>query len=201
MSHLKKANLDQFVLLNQIFTHDEETLGHIFVFSGEENLPKAIPQNWNLPVNFSEGKLHIRVKVMSKPTKAKVRYMLYLMSGGHGDQYRAVVGHNLVEFTEPGTYDFEENVSSIFDQENINWARPLHEMIVSVWDKNNFPVETRWSHGGKWEGSPHLSLYYPMKVHYTAVVVAKGGKFRGWPSRFALLQEKVKNRLKRLLKS
>lgn len=191
MSKQTKASKNQFVLVNQIFNHDQESLGHIFVFAGKDNLPKQVPTNWKYPIDFCQGKVYIRVKVLSKPTKEKVRYMLYLLSGGHGDDYRAVIGHNLVEFTEPGIYEFEADVSSTFDYKNINWEQPIDEMLVSVWDRNNFPIETRWGHGGKWQGSPDLSLYYPMKVHYTAVVVAKGSQFQGWPGQFALVKSQV----------
>lgn len=194
-----KASAQQFVLVNKIFNHDQESLGHVRLFAGKDNLPKQVPTNWKYPVNYCNGKVHIRVEVLSKPTKAKVKYMLYLLSGGHGDEYRAVIGHNLVEFTEPGVYEFEENVSSIFDYEHINWEQPIDEMLVSVWDKNNFPIETRWHHAGKWEGSPNISLYYPLKVHYTAVVVPEGGEFQGWPGKLDLLKADAKAALNRSL--
>lgn len=188
MENQTKASAEQFVLVNKVFTHDQTSLGHVFAFVGKDNLPKGVPTNWKSPVNYCQGKIHIRVEVLSKPTKAKVKYMLYLLSGGHGDEYRAVIGHNLVEFTEPGVYEFEEDVSSIFDYKNVNWEQPIDEMLVSVWDKNNFPIDTRWGHGGKWDGSPDTSLYYPMKVHYTVVVVPEGGKFQGWPGKLELVK-------------
>lgn len=193
------AGAKQFVLVNKVFTHDQNTLGHIFVFAGKDNLPKGVPTNWKHPVNYCNGKIHIRVEVLSKPTNAKVKYMLYLLSGGHGDQYRAVIGHNKVEFREPGIYEFEEDASSIYEYKNINWEQPIDEMLVSVWDQNNFPIDTRFGHGGKWEGSPNLSLYFPMKVHYTVVVVPEGGVFEGWPGKLDLVKADAKALLGRSL--
>ncbi|XGV97742.1 MAG: hypothetical protein ACAF41_02150 [Leptolyngbya sp. BL-A-14] len=190
MKEKNKAEKSQFTLVDQIFNHDQKSLAHIFIFAGKA-LPKGIPTNWQSPINFCEGKIYIRVRVLKKPTKAPVRYMLYLMSGGHGDAYRAVVGHNLVTFSEPGTYTFEQSMLSILDYSNIDWSQSLEEMLVSVWDQHNFPIETRWGHGGKWEGSPDLTLYYPMKIHYTAVVVAKNGKFQGFPGRLSLFQAEL----------
>lgn len=182
-----RTERNQFTLVDQVFNHDRANLAHIFVFSGQD-LPKGVPTNWQSPTNFDQGKLYIRVRVLHKPTKAPVKYMLYLMSGGHGDEYRAVIGHNLVQFSEPGTYTFEQATQSIWGYEKIHWQQSLDEMLVSVWDQHNFPIDTRWGHGGKWEGSPNIELYYPMKVHYTAVVVAENGKFQGFPGRLSLVQ-------------
>jgi hypothetical protein len=191
MRNKHQAEKNQFTLIDQIFKHDQANLAHIFVFSGKD-VPKGVPIDWQSPTNFDKGKIYIRVSVLQKPTKIPVRYMLYLMSGGHGDEYRAVIGHNLVQFSEPGTYTFEQPLQSIDGYENIHWGQPLDEMLVSVWDQHNFPVDTRWGHGGKWEGSPNIELYYPMKVHYTAVVVAENGTFQGFPNRFSLFQSALR---------
>lgn len=189
----QKAN--QFVLVDQIFQHDEQTLGHVFVFAGKENLPKGVPHDWRYPIDFTQGKAHIRVTVLDKPTDRPVRYMLYLLSGGHGDEYRAVIGTKSVEFSRPGTYEFEEDIRSLFGFENVNWEKPIDEMLVSVWDRHNFPVETRWGHGGKWEGSPNTALYYPMKIHYTVVIVAPSATFKGFPGRLQFLQASLRRML------
>lgn len=49
--------------------------------------------------------------------------------------------------------------------------------MLVVKDKAGHPVDDRFGFGGKWDGSPDFSLYYPMTVRFTAVVVARGASY------------------------
>ena len=49
--------------------------------------------------------------------------------------------------------------------------------MLVIKDKDGNPVDDRFGFGGKWDGSPDFSLYYPMTVRFTAVVVAKGATY------------------------
>lgn len=49
--------------------------------------------------------------------------------------------------------------------------------MLVIKDKAGNPVDDRFGFGGKWDGSPDFSLYYPMTVRFTAVVVARGAAY------------------------
>ncbi|HLF95010.1 MAG TPA: hypothetical protein VJB14_16195 [Planctomycetota bacterium] len=49
--------------------------------------------------------------------------------------------------------------------------------MLVIKDKAGKPVDDRFGFGGKWDGSPDFSLYFPMTVRLTAVVVAKGAAY------------------------
>ncbi len=51
------------------------------------------------------------------------------------------------------------------------------DTMLVIKDKDGKPVDDRFGFGGKWDGSPDFSLYYPMTVRFTAVVVAKGAAY------------------------
>ncbi len=51
------------------------------------------------------------------------------------------------------------------------------DTMLVIKDKDGRPVDDRFGFGGKWDGSPDFSLYYPMTVRFTAVVVAKGAAY------------------------
>jgi hypothetical protein len=53
-------------------------------------------------------------------------------------------------------------------------------MMLVVKDGNGIPVDSRYGWLGQWAGSPDFSLYYPMQVHYRAILVPAGGTFQGW---------------------
>jgi hypothetical protein len=62
--------------------------------------------------------------------------------------------------------------------------RPLFAMQLAVTYQRGAIVHRRVEQGhNKFEGSPDLSLYLPLKVRYTAIVVAKGATLTppsGW---------------------
>jgi len=57
--------------------------------------------------------------------------------------------------------------------------QPLFAMQLAVTDLRGAIVHRRVEQGNnKFEGSPNLALYLPLKVRYTAIVVAKGAEFK-----------------------
>lgn len=59
----------------------------------------------------------------------------------------------------------------------IDWSRRLLDTMIVIKDRAGNPVDDRYGFGGKWDGSPDFSLYYPMTVRFTAVVVARGAAY------------------------
>ena len=59
----------------------------------------------------------------------------------------------------------------------INWASPRTKDGFSVRNSRNKPVSDKG--GFNWSGE-NPANWYPMKVHYTAVLVKAGGTFDGW---------------------
>lgn len=59
----------------------------------------------------------------------------------------------------------------------IDWGRRLLDVMLVIKDKDGHPVDDRYGFGGKWDGSPDFSLYYPMTVRFTAVAVARGAAY------------------------
>lgn len=48
--------------------------------------------------------------------------------------------------------------------------------MLVIKDRAGKPVDDKRQFAGKWHGSPDWSLYFPMTVRFTAVVVAKGAR-------------------------
>lgn len=65
------AQNDQFVLVDTLYVHTTETKG--FSYFG---IPPDVPENWKKPVNFTDGRIHFRLEVLSKPSNVPVNYQL-----------------------------------------------------------------------------------------------------------------------------
>ncbi|MEM6428838.1 MAG: hypothetical protein AAF708_06305, partial [Deinococcota bacterium] len=64
---------------------------------------------------------------------------------------------------------------------SFNWQQRIGRQVLILKDQQGLPIDNRYGFDGKWYASPIFSLYYPMNVRYTAVLVPAGGQFMGWP--------------------
>jgi hypothetical protein len=61
-----------------------------------------------------------------------------------------------------------------------DFSQPLFAMQLAVTDLRGMIVHRRVEQGerNRFEGSPDLGRYLPLKVRYTAIVVAQGAEFQ-----------------------
>ena len=149
---------------------------------GRQYRSLEIPDNWLSPANDYDGKIHYRVEVIEKPNTNIVTSLLCRVTTEefHGT-HNVWFGHGVVAFREPGLYHFEQPVLArrpFIRESKFRFDKPLFAMQLAVTDQRGAIVHRRVEQGNnKFEGSPDLSLYLPLKVRYTAMVVAKGAKF------------------------
>ncbi len=142
-----------------------------------------IPDSWLAPVNYYDGKIHYRVEVMEKPNNNIVTSLLCRVTTEefHGT-HNVWFGHGVVAFRQPGIYHFEQAVLArrpFIRDSKFRFDKPLFAMQLAVTDQRGAIVHRRVEQGNnKFEGSPDLSLYLPLKVRYTAIVVAQGAEFK-----------------------
>ena len=99
----------------------------------------------------------------------------------HTSDNHACVSDSGLAFSAVGVYEHDQALDSIWQYGVIDWSRSLLDLMLVVKDGDGNPVDTRYDFDGAWDGSPDLSLYYPMEVRFTAVLVPAGGTFEGWP--------------------
>ena len=149
---------------------------------GRQYRSLEIPDSWLSPANDYDGKIHYRVEVIEKPNTNIVTSLLCRVTTEefHGT-HNVWFGHGVVAFREPGLYHFEQPVLArrpFIRESKFRFDKPLFAMQLAVTDQRGAIVHRRVEQGNnKFEGSPDLSLYLPLKVRYTAIVVAKGAKF------------------------
>ncbi|CAG1001596.1 hypothetical protein METP3_03357 [Methanosarcinales archaeon] len=187
----------QLVLLDVTHTHSTtitmvklsrtDVSGKIYTKSGQGfskfNFAPGFPTGSLIsPVNYAAGTLYQRIQVLTKPSNYPVQYQICVFQDQIISSKHVCSSSSKLAFTGKGTYYASQSMTSMFQYSNINWGRELLVAMTVVKDRNGNPVDNTYSQFvGKWSGSPDLSLYYPMNVRYTAIIVPPGGGQPIWP--------------------
>ena len=145
-------------------------------------IPPDIPDSWLSPVNFYDGSIHYRVDVMEKPDNKTITNLISrITTDTHEGTHNVWLGHGVVAFDRAGLHHFEQTVKAFrpfIRKTQFRFDRRIAELQLCVADSRGAIVH-KWVEQphNSYEGSPNLALYLPLKVRYTAVVVAGGAKF------------------------
>jgi hypothetical protein len=145
--------------------------------------PADIPDSWYAPTNFFDGTIHYRVEVLEKPDDRTLTSLLSRVTTEiHEGTHNVWLGHGVVTFAASGLHHYEQPVKAFrpfIRNTKFRFDKPLYELQLIVADNRGIPVH-KWVEQGKnpYEHSPDIKRYLPLKVRYTAIVVAQGAKLR-----------------------
>ena len=151
--------------------------GKAFSFINE---PSSIPDNLVSPIDYAHGRFYQQVEVFTKPSTRTVQYQICIFQDNITSDKHTCSTSSLLKFTAPGKYNSDQLMTSLFQYGNISWNRELLIDMLVVRDAYAVPVDDRYPENGVFYGSPDFSLYYPMKVKYTAIIVPPGGGEPVW---------------------
>ena len=169
-------NLNQLVLLD--VTHTHNTITRAF---SPFPIPPGFPENLVSPVDYAHGTMYQRVQVITKPTNKAVQYQQCMFQDAIDAAKQVCTTASKLQFTGTGTYYSNQSMVSLFNYRGIQWDRHLLLQELLVKDGKGWPVDDRYGFLGTWIGSPDFSLYYPMEVRYTYIIVPPGGGEPVWP--------------------
>lgn len=164
------AQQSQFVMIDETYTHNTDTRAFSFF-----PFPAGVPTNWTAPVNYRNGRIYARLEVFTKPSTRSVRYQICLFQDEHTSDKHACMTTRT--FSTIGLYNWDQDMDRVWQVNKLDFTRALLDQMLVVKDGSGNPVDDRYGFGGKWDGSPDFSLYYPMDVRFTAIVVAQGAAF------------------------
>jgi hypothetical protein len=162
----------QFVLFDATFPYtwndamnSSPSKSHYYVNEGNW-LNKTRPANWQSPVNYRDGSVHIRVEVIEKPAGGQmVGWALCYVgnAGSYGCPYTPY-------YTQLGVYERDVDMHSFFNNDPINWAQGIKQVDL-VYTVND-------SGSGHITNFPNLqNLTTPTKVRITMIQVSQGSKY------------------------
>jgi hypothetical protein len=166
------ARAEQFVLLDATFDYtwqdaqnSKPSLSHYYVNEGNF-LNKARPRDWTAPVDYRNGKLHVRTEVLAKPPgDQQVGWTLCYIpnSGGYGCA-------DTTYYETTGVFDRETAMTDFWQNEEIDWDQGIKQMdlIYAIDDSGS----------GHITNHPEVKdLVTPTRVRITMVQVSAGATY------------------------
>ncbi len=175
----------ELVLIDEVFTHENTDAEDKKMGFSAFSLPENVPSNWKSPVNYKDGEVYFRVSILTKPDNRTIYYQMGFQWEGGCDSHpfkEKFPDYMMLEISEPGIYQASQFIEEFWEpdcQESdpIDWTKRMTRLLVVVWDENFHQIDDRWGFGGNIED---IDGYYPMDVHFQAIVVPFGGTFSGW---------------------
>ncbi|NND34486.1 MAG: hypothetical protein HKN76_18010 [Saprospiraceae bacterium] len=159
----------QFILFDVAFTYTKEdadnskpSKSHFYVKDYLMNPDRPI--DWTAPVNYREGKVHVRIEVLEKPDveTPSTWSLCYIPNKGRGNGYGCT---STGIYYEEGTYEKDIDMTSFWENESIIWSEGIKQMDLVIKDDS----------GG--QGHAHKRIdhenYFPTRVRITMVQVAQ----------------------------
>ncbi len=138
--------------------------------------PGAANANWvtDQYANYAGGTLYFRARIVSIPKNQKMKLgFCFWQQTRENCKGQAIEGKAGSE----KTWSFKLNSMWKKNGNAVNWAQPRTKDGFSVRNAKNKPVSNKANF--KWSGE-NPAHWYPMKIHYTVVLVKPGGTFDGW---------------------
>jgi len=144
-----------------------------------EDKPPTGPANANWVTGqyagFADGTLYYRARIISIPVEQPGMKLGFCFweDGFANEECRGQIIDGV-----PGTeMTWSHKLDDMWVKSPINWANPRTKHGFIVRNQKNKPVSSK--KGWNWNGE-NPDHWYPMKVHYTVVLVKEGGTFDGW---------------------
>jgi hypothetical protein len=145
------------------------------------NTPPTANGNWVTPVNYAQGTLYYRVKVVSQPVAQNMRIQFCFWQEKNGDNFGLESCGNLKDVRgNPGTeVTWSTPVANMWklNGKSIEWDRARYRNGAAIKNTAGEPVSN--FNGWNWNGEDPKK-WYPLNMRYTVVVVPQGKTFSGW---------------------
>ncbi|HVY28728.1 MAG TPA: hypothetical protein VHB79_19365 [Polyangiaceae bacterium] len=158
------AHAEQFVVAEAAYTHSAQTTkdSHYRVEPGPET-----PPDWQSPLDYTGGSVHVRLEVKTKPTDTPTRYQIcFEMKQNYCCTDQAPI------YTQPGVYEWDTLVSKLWRPGPVDFTQGILQSALILKDKNNVkPAPEN-------VGQATSDLYMPTDLHVTVTVVSTGATYR-----------------------
>lgn len=153
------------------FTHEQAlnsnpSPSHYYVY--ENALGPNQPTNWNTPVDYRGGSVHIRTEVIDKPAGSAVTQwsLCYIPHVGIGEGYGCA---NSGTYTEEGVFEVDLGMTEWWQNDQIDWNSGIKEMHLVIKNED--------SGMGHAHADPNPEEYFPTTVRITMVQVSAGATY------------------------
>jgi MYXO-CTERM domain-containing protein len=165
------ARAEQFVLLDVTFTFtkadaDNATPSKSHYYVKSDRLNPNTPMDWTKPIDYRNGKVHVRTEVMDKPAgSAETRWTLcYIARKGIAAGYGC---SNTAAYKEKGVWEFEQGMTEWWQNDNIDWTQGIKQMDLVMKDSKGVFAHTM----------PDPERWFPTTLRITMIQVSAGSTY------------------------
>ena len=151
------ARAEQFVLVDESYTHSTDTTDDSHYYP---ELPADTPKNWEQPIDYAGGSVHIVLDVKTKPAgDAPTRLQIC---------FEATPSYACTEqspvYTKAGPVEWDSPFDGFWYESTVDWAQGIKKSpLILKDDMNNKPA-----------GDPK---YMPTDLRVQVILVSKGATF------------------------
>jgi hypothetical protein len=160
----RAANAEQFVIADATYTHSGQTTSD----SHYPVMPTAeTPANWQSPVDYTKGSVHVRLEVKTKPSATPTRFQIcFEMKTNYccTDQAPA--------YTAPGVYEWDTDVEQLWRPGPVDFTTGVVRSQLILKDTNNGKPSPENV------GQDTSALYMPTDLSVTVTVVSNGADYQ-----------------------
>lgn len=165
------AHAEQFVFLDVTFTYtksdaDNATPSKSHYYVKSDRLNMATPTDWTQPIDYRNGRVHVRAEVLDKPAgSAETRWTLcYIARKGIDAGYGC---SNTAAYKEEGVFDFEQGMTEWWQNDNIDWTQGVKQVDIVMKDNKGVFAHTM----------PDPEKWFPTTVRITMIQVSEGSTY------------------------
>ena len=129
---------------------------------------------------FLGGSLHQRLEIRSKPTDAPILYQICLVPEDISIRPACSDASDL-SVSGAGRYVADQPIAALEGIGALDLRRGLVQAMLVIRRPDGTPIDDRLHTAGGERVTFDADDYYPMTVHYSAVIVPPGTDFSGWP--------------------
>jgi hypothetical protein len=160
----RTARAEQFVIADATYTHSGQTTSdsHYPVTPTAET-----PANWQSPVDYTQGSVHVRLEVKTKPSATPTRFQIcFEMMTNYccTDQAPA--------YTAPGVYEWDTDVEQLWRPGPVDFTTGVVRSQLILKDTNNGKPSPENV------GEETSALYMPTDLSVTVTVVSNDADYQ-----------------------
>jgi hypothetical protein len=158
------ARADQFVVAEATYTHSAQTTtdSHYRVKPTAET-----PVNWQSPVDYTQGSVHVRLDVKTKPSATPTRYQICFEM-----KMNYCCTDQAPPYTTIGVYEWDTDVEKLWRPGPVDFTKGIVQSALILKDTNNVKPSPENV------GAATSALYMPSDLSVTVTVVSNDAVYQ-----------------------
>lgn len=163
---ISAVTAEQFTFFDEVLTHDKNSYAQPSSYGG--------PDNWNSPVNYTDGRVYLRYEALEKPSDKELKVQLCFWYGSN--KYETCSPSSYFKYSTAGVYYKDLGTPNDWWQLNNNydWDKKYDKARLMHKDASSGMLLMTSSCGSHCYKGGDIEDHVPIEMDATVIVVSKG---------------------------